>query len=531
MRLRTGLVSLSLLSAPFLPLAAQTSVLTSRNDLARTGLNSSETALTLTNVKSDTFGKLFQATLDGVVDAQPLYVPGIPIVNQGTHNLLIVATENDSLYALDADTGAQLWQVSLLGKNETPSDDRDCSQIVPEIGITSTPVIAIKPGSTEGGVLAVAMTKDASRNYHHRLHKVNLTAGLSLGVVEIAAQYPSNGPNSSGGYVTFDPKRYKERTALLVLNGIVYLGWASHCDNRPFNGWIMGYNVNTLAQTSVLNITPNGQDGALWGSGAGFAADLSTGDMYYTAGNGAFDNTLTPEGFPIDGDFGNTFLKLSTAGNQLAVTDYFAMYNTDRESDGDQDLGSGGVVVLPNMTDANGTVRHLAIGGGKDNNVYIVDRDNMGKFNPQNDNAIYQELYGAVPGGIWGMPAYFNNHVYFGAVRAPIRAFQFSKAVLSLTPVSQTSTVFGYPGTTPSISANGSKNAILWAVENVTPAVLHAYSATNLEEELYNTNQAANGRDQFGAGNKFVVPTIVNGKVYVATPDGVAAFGLLGKEN
>jgi len=275
MRLRTGLVSLSLLSAPFLPLAAQTSVLTSRNDLARTGLNSSETALTLTNVKSDTFGKLFQATLDGVVDAQPLYVPGIPIVNQGTHNLLIVATENDSLYALDADTGAQLWQVSLLGKNETPSDDRDCSQIVPEIGITSTPVIAIKPGSTEGGVLAVAMTKDASRNYHHRLHKVNLTAGLSLGVVEIAAQYPSNGPNSSGGYVTFDPKRYKERTALLVLNGIVYLGWASHCDNRPFNGWIMGYNVNTLAQTSVLNITPNGQDGALWGSGAGFAADLN----------------------------------------------------------------------------------------------------------------------------------------------------------------------------------------------------------------------------------------------------------------
>ncbi len=179
------------------------------------------------------------------------------------------------------------------------------------------------------------------------------------------------------------------------------------------------------------------------------------------------------------------------------------------------------------MTDANGQVRHLAIGAGKDSNIYLVDRDNMGKFNPESDSAIYQELYGALPGGIWSMPAYFGGRVYFGTRAGPIRAFQFSKAMLSSTPVSTTSTEFPYPGATPSISADGSTNAILWAVENNTPAVLHAYAADNLAQELYNTSQAANGRDQFGAGNKFMVPTIANGKVYVGTPNGVAAFGLL----
>jgi hypothetical protein len=185
------------------------------------------------------------------------------------------------------------------------------------------------------------------------------------------------------------------------------------------------------------------------------------------------------------------------------------------------------VVVLPDMTDTGGQVKHLAIVAGKDTNIYIVDRQSMGKFNPQNDAAIYQELYGVLPDGIWSTPAYYHGWVYFGAVGGPIRAFQFSKAVLSLTPVSQTGTVFPRPGATPSISANGSANAILWAVENSSPAVLHAYSAENLADELYNTSQAADGRDQFGVGNKFMVPTIANGRVYVGTPNGVAAFGLL----
>jgi outer membrane protein assembly factor BamB len=527
MRLKSLLVLLCLLGASLLPMAAQPPMLMAHNNMARTGVNSEETTLTTRNVNSATFGKIFQATLDGKVDAQPLYVPGIPVPNRGTHNLLIVATENDSLYALDADTGALLWQAVLLGNGETPSDDRNCpSNVAPTIGITSTPAIAFTPGSLEGSIFAVAMSKGATGKYYQRLYKLNLTAGLQLGTVEIAAKYPATGPQSVGGYDTFDPKQYKERSALLLLNDVVYLAWASHCDDPPYTGWVMGYNATTLKQTSVINITPNGEDGAIWGSGAGLAAD-SSGNIYFGAANGTFDATLNAQGFPIDGDYGNAFMKLSTAGSRLAVADYFTMYNTNRESDADRDLGSGGVIVLPDMTDANGQVRHLVIGAGKDNNIYLADRDNMGKFNPDNDDAIYQELYGVLTNGVLSMPAYYGGRVYFGSRESPIRAFEFNQAVLSPTPVSQTSTVFPTPGAASSISANGSTNAILWAVENSTPAVLHAYSATNLAQELYNSNQAANGRDQFGAGNKFMVPTIVNGKVYVGTPNGVAAFGLL----
>jgi hypothetical protein len=527
MRLLSGSFWLSLLAAPLLPLAAQSNVLTYHNDAARTGQDLAETTLTTSNVNSATFGKLFQATLDSRVDAQPLYVAGVSIPNQGTHNVLIVATENDSLYALDADTGAPLWNVALLAAGETASDERGCSQVTPQIGITSTPVIALNSGGPGGAIFAVAMSKDASGKYHQRLHKVGLATGKQITrAVEIIAKYPGTGEDSRGGYALFDPKQYKERSGLLLLNGVVYLGWASHCDNPPYTGWIMGYSAATLAQTSVIDVTPNGAEGAIWGAGAGLAADAS-GYIYFLDANGTFDTTLNSQGFPINGDYGNAFIKLSAAGNQLTVADYFTMYNTTDESNGDVDLGSGGALVLPDMTDTNGQVRHLAIGAGKDSNIYLVDRDNMGKFNPQNDTAIYQELDGALPGGIWSMPAYYNGQVYFGAVGGPIRAFQFSEAALSSTPASITGTRFPYPGATPSISANGSANGILWAVESSSLAVLHAYSAANLAQELYNTNQAAKGRDHFGAGNKFMAPTIANGKVYVGTPHGVAAFGLL----
>jgi len=524
MRLPLGSLWLSLLAAA--ALAAQPNVLTYHNDAARTGQNLAETTLTTSNVNSTTFGKLFQATLDGLVDAQPLYVAGVSIPNQGIHNVLIVATENDSLYALDADSGAQIWKAALLASGETASDDRGCGQVTPQIGITSTPVIELTPGTPGGAVFAVAMSKDASGAYHQRLYKLSLTTGQALiPAVEIAAQYPGTGENSSNGYALFDPKQYKERSGLLLLNGVVYLAWGSHCDIPPYTGWVMGYNATTLAQTSVIDVTPNGAEGAIWGAGAGLAAD-SSGYIYFLDANGTFDTTLNSQGFPINGDFGNAFIKLSASGGQLTVADYFTMYNTTAESDGDVDLGSGGALVLPDMTDGNGVVWHLAIGAGKDGNIYLVNRDNMGQFSPIDDSAIYQELDGALPGGIWSMPAYYQGSVYFGAVGGPIRAFQFSQAALSATPVSATATQFPYPGATPSISANGTANGILWAVENNAPAVLHAYAAGNLGQELYNSNQAANGRDQFGPGNKFMTPTIANGKVYVGTPNGVAAFGL-----
>jgi hypothetical protein len=525
MHLRT--LWLSLMAAPWLPLAAQHNVLTYHNDPARTGQDLSETILTTSNVNFTTFGKLFQATLDGRVDAQPLYVAGVAVPNQGTHNLLIVATENDSLYALDADTGAQIWKTPLIPAGETASDDRGCPQVTPQIGITSTPVIALKPGSTQGEIFAVAMSKDSSGKYRQRFHKVSLATGNPLATgVEVIAKYPGTGEGQSGGYVVFDPKQYKERSGLLLLHGVVYLTWGSHCDFPPYTGWVMGYDASTLAQTSVINVTPNGAEGAIWGAGAGLAADAS-GSIYFLDANGTFDTTLNAQGFPVSGDFGNAFIKLSATNNKLAVADYFTMYNTTDESNADLDLGSGGALVLPDMKDSSGKTRHLAIGAGKDANIYMVDRDNMGKYNSKNDAAIYQELVNALPHGAWSMPALYQNWVYFGGVDGPVRAFQFTNAMLATTPSSMTTTVFPYPGATPSISANGSANGILWAVQNSSSAVLHAYVADNLTQELYNSNQAAKGRDHFGAGNKFMVPTIANGKVYVGTPNGVAAFGLL----
>jgi hypothetical protein len=209
----------------------------------------------------------------------------------------------------------------------------------------------------------------------------------------------------------------------------------------------------------------------------------------------------------------------------MAVADYFGLFNTASESASDTDLGSGGALVLPNFTDSLGVLKHLAVGAGKDGNIYVVDRDNMGKFDPAKNN-IYQQLSSAI-GAEFGMPAYFNNTVYYGGVSDHLKAFAVANAKLGSTPASQTANSFGYPGTTPSVSSNGTENGIVWAAENTSPAVLHAYDATNLAHELYNSNQASGGRDQFGAGNKFIVPTIANGRVYVGTTNGVGVFGLL----
>jgi hypothetical protein len=498
-------------------------VLTYHYNNAHTGLNAKETTLTLSNVNSTSFGKLFTVTVDGLVDAQPLYLSAVTI--QGaTHNVLIVATEHDSVYAFDADTGTLLWQVTTLLSGETTSDDRGCKQITPEIGITATPVIS-RPGGSGGVIYVVAMSKDASGNYHQRLHALDATTGSELykGPVDITAKYPGTGDGSSGGYVSFDPGQYAERSALLLVENRIYLAWTSHCDIRPYTGWIMGYNSSNLDQTTVLNITPNGYKGSIWGAGTGLTADTS-GNIFFLAANGMFDTTLNSNGFPADGDYGNAFLKLSAKG-KLAVADYFEMFNGPTESDEDFDLGSGGAILLPNMKDASGTTWQLAAGAGKDTNLYIVNRNSMGKFNSAS-NSIYQELLGVFPKGVWSMPAYFNGRLYYGPTGEPIMAFQFKEATLQTPAVAQTSLSFPYPGATPSISSNQAENAILWANENTTNAILHAYNATNLQE-IYNSEQAPNHRDQFGAGNKFITPVIINGKVYVGTTTGVGVFGLL----
>jgi hypothetical protein len=500
-----------------------TDVVTYHNDIARTGQNLNEAILTPVNVTSTTFGKIGFDSVDGRVDAQPLYLSNVNIPGQGTHNVLYVVTEHDSVYAFDADSGTQLWRVSTLTAGETPSDDRNCGQVSPEIGITATPVIDRTRGPN-GAMYLVEMSKN-SANYFQRLHALDVTTGAELfgGPKVVQATFPGTGDNSSNGNVVFDPAQYKERAGLLLLNGIIYTGWASHCDIRPYTGWIMAYSASTLAQTSVLNVVPNGSEGAIWMAGDGLAAD-SAGNIYLLDANGDFDATLNSNGFPSNGDYGNAFLKLSTSSG-LAVADYFEMENQQQENSSDTDLGSGGEMLLPDLTDGSGHVWHLAVGAGKDSNLYVVNRDSMGKFNP-NSNNIYQELPGVLSGGVWAMPAYFNGTVYYGSVGNQIQAFKITNAKLSTSATGHSNNSFAYPGTTPSISANGTSNAILWAVENSGTAVLHAYDANNLSNELYNSNQAGS-RDQFGGGNKFMTSTIVNGKVYVGTPNGVAVFGLL----
>jgi hypothetical protein len=505
---------------------ASTDVVTYHNDTARTGQNLNETLLTPSTVNVSAFGKKGFFPVDGKVDAQPLYLSGVAIPGQGMHNVLYVATEHDSVYGLDAGTGAVLWHVSMLGSGETTSDGRSCGQVVPEIGITSTPVIDRSLGPN-GAIYVVAMSKDGSGTYVQRLHALDVTSGAELfgGPRNVQATFPGTGAGSSGGTVIFDPKQYEERAALLLLNGMIITAWSSHCDINPYTGWIMSYDPSTLAQTSVLNVTPNGTRGAFWMAGAGPAAD-SAGNIYLLDGNGTFDTALDANGFPSQRNFGNAFLKVSTSGG-LAVTDYFATFNTVQQSDADTDLGSGGTLVLPDLVDGAGQVRRLAVGAGKDAHIYVVDRDSMGKWNASS-NQIYQEVTGELGGAVFSMPAYFDGNLYYGAVGDTLKAFSVSSARLSLTPASRSAGTFTYPGTTPGISASGTTNAIVWAVENTNPAVLHAYDARDLSHELYNSNQAAAGRDAFGPGNKFITPTIVNGRVYVGTTNGVAAFGSLG---
>ncbi|TLY70198.1 MAG: pyrrolo-quinoline quinone [Gammaproteobacteria bacterium] len=512
------------------PATSGTDVVTYKNDLARSGQNLTETVLTLANVNASGFGKLRFLATDGRVDAQPLYLAALSL--QGAaHNVVFVATENDSVYAFDADSGALLWHVSLLGAGETPSGPHACGQIVPVIGITSTPVIDRAAGS-HGTLYVVAMSNSGAD--HQRLHALDLTTGAELlgGPRDITATYLAPG----GGTRTFDPGQYAERAALLLSRGVIYTSWTSHCDISPYTGWVIAYAQTDLAQTAVLNVAPNGTGTgagtagpAIWMSGGGPGADAA-GNIYLLTANGAFETTLDANGFPSNGDYGNSFLKLSTAGGGLSVADYFTMSNEVSESQADLDLGSGGQMLLPDLTDSTNTIRHLVVGAGKDGNIYVVDRDSMGRFSPGGNN-IWQQLTQVLgngsSGGIWSTPAYFNGTVYYGPSGGNLLAFPLGSARLAASPSSASSVTFPYPGTFPAVSANGSSNGIVWAHQNTNPAVLYAFDAGNLGHELYDSSQAANGRDQFGAGNKFITPTIADGKVFVGTQTGVAVFGLL----
>ena len=506
-------------------------VLTYHNDNARTGQNLSETILTTANVNSTTFGKLATLAVSGNVDAEPLYVSNLT-VNGAVHNVVFVVTEQDMAYAFDADTFAQLWSKSVANGEAYTGTVDSCGQVSPNIGVTSTPVIDLSAGP-HGTIFLVAMTKDSSGNYHQRLHALDLTTGNEQSGSPVAITGTTKAPGT-GTTLTFDPKQYKERAGLLLVNGTIYLSWASHCDVDPYQGWLMAYSESTFQQTAILNITPNGSEGAIWMANTAMDAD-SSGNIYFLAANGTFgDGTSNPpltNGFPSSGNYGNAFMKISTANNSLAVADYFAMFNANGESGQDEDLGSGGSILLPDVTDSGGVTHHLAVGAGKDAYIYVVNRDSMGKYNHTNDTAIYQKIGDpngdgtgspVLNGEVFSMPAYFNNIVYYGASGDSLKAFTISNAKLSTTPTFHSSNTFSRPGCTPSISANGTSNGIVWCIKAGSSGVLSAYNAANLSQ-LYSSPSFADSSDV-----KFVTPMIANGKVYVGVQGGVVVFGLLG---
>ena len=496
-------------------------VVTFKNDALRTGQYLTEAVLTPANVNSATFGLLHTLAVDGKVDAEPLYLSQLT-VGGAARNVVFVVTENDSAYAFDADTGTQLWHVSVLGSGETPGDGQGCGQISPTIGITATPVIDRAAGA-HGVIYVVGMAKDGMGNYYQRLHALDVTTGAESAGSPITV-------SGTFGSTSFVPGDYAERAGMLLVNHTIYMAWTSHCDQGTYGGWVMAYNQSNLAQVSVTNVAAGAsgvgfgsQGPAIWMSGGGLAADAS-GDVYFLTANGKFDTNLVG-GFPALGDYGNSFMRLRLSNGTLSVADYFTLYNSVGLSIADGDLGSGGIMLLPDLTDGNGAVHHLAVGAGKDKNIFVVDRDNMGKFNPIG-NMIYQEFDGATGGSIFSSPAYFNGMIYYGGVSATLRGFAVSNAAIAGTPAVQTTMKFGFPGTSPVISASGTSNGIVWAHENAsTVGVLHAFDAATLTE-LYNTNQVP-ARDRFGVGNKFIVPMVAGGKVFVGTTNSVAVYGLL----
>ena len=522
----SALFTLCALVACLVDAQAQVNVLTYHQDNARTGQNLNETTLTLANVNSSTFGKLFAFPVDGQIYAQPLYVSNLAITNKGTHNVVFVATEHDSVYAFDGDSNtgsnaAPLWHVNFLNPpasvTTVPAADVLSDNVAPEIGVTSTPVIDLASGT----IYVEAKTKEVSggvTNYVHRLHALDITSGAEKfgGPKVIQASVPGTGDGNDGaGHVPFNGLRQMNRPGLLLANGLVYVAYASHGDNGPYHGWVLAYDAQTLQLTAVFNTTPNGGLGGIWQSGDGPACDAS-GNLFALTGNGTFA--------PGSGCYGDSVLKLSPT---LSLSDYFTPSDQQTLNNGDLDLGSGGVLVLPDEVGSTNHP-HLLVGAGKEGRIYLLDRDHLGQFNSGGDQVVEEFLEPV--GGEWSFdtPAYFNQTIYYLGAGDVLKAFAFSNGLLVTNPVAVGGTTFGFPGATPAVSANGTNNAIVWVLQTDSApsgsAILRAYNATNVAVELYNSTQEG-ARDNPGGAIKFAVPTVANGKVYIGTASQLSVFG------
>ncbi len=501
-------------------------VLTYHNDVARTGQNTNETILTLGNVNTNSFGLIFSCPVDDWVYAQPLVMTNVNLLARGIHNIVIVATVNNTVYAFDADdpsVASPYWQTSFLGPNVVAPLNTDMTgacggnyqDFHGHMGIVGTPVI----DPTTATLYVVAKTKENGSTFVQRLYALDLATGAERpgSPVVISATYPGSGDGSVGGAINFDPMKENQRPALALVNGIVYIGWSSHCDWGPYHGWLIGYNAQTLAQSAKWMTTPNGGLGGIWSSGDAPAVDTA-GNLYFETGNGTFS--------PASGDYGDSFLKVATT-NGLTFVDYFTPFDQASLDSADLDIASGGAMLLPDYIGSTAHP-HLLVGGSKAGKIYLLDRDNLGHFNASGDSQIVQSVTNAT-GKCYDTPALFKNTLYMAGTGDPLKAFTISNATVTPTPSSQSATTYGFSAPTVSISANGTSNAIAWALQvdgwaSGQPAILHAYNATNLALELYNSSQAAS-RDLPGGAVKFTVPTVANGKVYVGSQYSLAVFG------
>jgi hypothetical protein len=483
-------------------------VYTRQYDNARTGQNLNEVALSPPNVNSAQFGKLCSYLTDGYSQAEPLYVANVNLGTKGVHSVVYVATMHDSVYAFDAEcrTSTPYWQRTTLGAGETTVPGSAIGSSM-EYGIVPTPVI--DPGSNT--IFVLARSVDSGGVYHQRLHALDLATGAEKfgGPVEITASVPGTGDGSSGGTLSFNPLRENSRPGMLLMNGGVYMAFASISDIAPYHGWVIGYSASTLKLVSVFVSTPNGHDGGIWHSGGGIAADGS-GNIFTSTGNGTFDANSGGK------DYGDSFLKISTTSGTLTLTDYFTPFNQSTLNANDLDLGSGGVLLPPTQS---GSFPNILISAGKEGTIYVVNRDNMGHFNSTSNAAAVQAITGAIS-PLFGAPAYWNGNVYMGGNGDNLKAFSLSNGMLSGTPTSMSPTTFGFPGTTPAISAHGNSNGIVWAMERNTYTILHAYDANNLGNEIFTSNTG-------GLTLKFYTPLVVNGRVYMGCNGSLVIYGLL----
>ncbi len=555
-------------------------VYTYHNNLNRDGTNTQEYALSSSTVTTSTFGKLFSCPVDGAVYTQPLWVPGVNIPsgpNSGIHNVIYVATQHDSVYAFDADTSpcVQLWQVNLLDTahggtaGEQPviwNDVGNCfGDVYPEVGVTGTPVIdpntdtiyLVSASEIPGPSGSSGHCSASVGTFYHRLHALDITTGNKKfqAPVTIAAQVAGNGDGSSGGMVAFNSQLHHQRSGLALSNsGTVYVAFAAHEDATPYHGWLLGYHANNVQQQlSVFNTTPNGvsgpnggADGGIWGSGGAPAVDIAN-NVYVATGNGVFDQGT---GMAMLNDYGDSVLSLSPPvahSTSMNVNGWFSPDDELALEQGDVDLGSGAPVLLPDQTVGP---LHLLVQLGKDGVVYLIDRDSMGFFDPVTNHVV--QSFPATTGPFFGTPAFWQNSLYFAGAGDFLKQFSFTAGTgFNTTAASHSMQVYGFPDASPSISSQGGANGIVWAIDaslygyaspnaNGTncsvvpvpaacsgPAILHAYNATNLAVEYWNSTQAANNRDQAGNAVKFVPPTVANGKVYVSTRTEIDVYGLL----